>query len=119
MKQHVIALDQGTTSSRAIVFDERGKIVSVSQQPFNQIYPKPGWVEHDPMAILYTQMGALTEAFRSSGLSVKDIAALGITNQRETTIVWETDVPYTTPSSGSAAAPRRCARSLPPRAGKR
>ena len=91
MKQHVIALDQGTTSSRAIVFDERGKIVSVSQQPFNQIYPKPGWVEHDPMAILYTQMGALTEAFRSSGLSVKDIAALGITNQRETTIVWEKD----------------------------
>ncbi len=91
MKQHVIALDQGTTSSRAIVFDERGKIVSVSQQPFNQIYPKPGWVEHDPMAILYTQMGALTEAFRSCGLSVKDIAALGITNQRETTIVWEKD----------------------------
>ena len=91
MKQHVIALDQGTTSSRAIVFDERGKIVSVSQQPFNQIYPKPGWVEHNPMAILYTQMGALTEAFRSSGLSVKDIAALGITNQRETTIVWEKD----------------------------
>ena len=91
MKQHVIALDQGTTSSRAIVFDERGKIVSVSQQPFNQIYPKPGWVEHDPMAILYTQMGALTEAFRSSGLSVKDIAALGITNQREPTIVWEKD----------------------------
>ena len=91
MKQHVIALDQGTTSSRAIVFDERGRIVSVSQQPFNQIYPKPGWVEHDPMAILYTQMGALTEAFRSSGLSVKDIAALGITNQRETTIVWEKD----------------------------
>ena len=91
MKKHVIALDQGTTSSRAIVFDERGKIVSVSQQPFNQIYPKPGWVEHDPMAILYTQMGALTEAFRSSGLSVKDIAALGITNQRETTIVWEKD----------------------------
>ena len=91
MKQHVIALDEGTTSSRAIVFDERGKIVSVSQQPFNQIYPKPGWVEHDPMAILYTQMGALTEAFRSSGLSVKDIAALGITNQRETTIVWEKD----------------------------
>ena len=91
MKQYVIALDQGTTSSRAIVFDSKGRIVSVSQQPFNQIFPQPGWVEHDPMSILYTQLGALSEAFRTSGLSVSDIASIGITNQRETTIVWEKD----------------------------
>ena len=91
MKKYVIALDQGTTSSRAIVFDSKGEIVSVAQQPFNQIFPQPGWVEHDPMAILYTQFGALSEAFRTSGLSVCDIASIGITNQRETTIVWEKD----------------------------
>ena len=89
MSQHVIALDQGTTSSRAIVFDVNGKVVSLSQHPFAQIYPQPGWVEHDPMTILYTQLESLSEAFRTSGLSAADIAAVGITNQRETTIVWE------------------------------
>ena len=91
MSRYVIALDQGTTSSRAIVFDCAGKIVSVSQHPFSQIFPLPGWVEHDPMTILYTQMESLSEAFRTSGLSREDIAAIGITNQRETTIVWEKD----------------------------
>ena len=91
MSRNVIALDQGTTSSRAIVFDESGRIVSVSQHPFSQIFPQPGWVEHDPMTILYTQMESLSEAFRTSGLSKADIAAIGITNQRETTIVWEKD----------------------------
>ena len=89
MSQHVIALDQGTTSSRAIIFDVNGKVVSLSQHPFAQIYPQPGWVEHDPMTILYTQLESLSEAFRTSGLSAADIAAVGITNQRETTIVWE------------------------------
>ena len=89
MNRYVIALDQGTTSSRAIVFDSEGQIVSIAQNPFPQIYPKPGWVEHDPMTILYTQMDALSEAFRTSGLSAEDIAAIGITNQRETTIVWD------------------------------
>ena len=89
MSQHVIALDQGTTSSRAIIFDANGKIASLSQHPFAQIYPQPGWVEHDPMTILYTQLESLSEAFRASGLSAADIAAVGITNQRETTIVWE------------------------------
>ena len=89
MKQHVIALDQGTTSSRTIIFDQFGKIASVSQQPFPQIFPQPGWVEHDPMTILYTQLGSLSEAFRSSGLKREEIAAIGITNQRETTIVWD------------------------------
>ena len=89
MNKYVIALDQGTTSSRAIVFDCEGRIVSVSQNEFPQIYPQPGWVEHDPMTILYTQMKSLSEAFRTSGLNAEDIAGIGITNQRETTIVWD------------------------------
>ena len=89
MKPYIIALDQGTTSSRAIVFDQLGNIVSLSQKPFAQIYPRPGWVEHDPMVILYTQLEALSEAFRKSGLAAGDIAGIGITNQRETTIVWD------------------------------
>ena len=89
MNKYVIALDQGTTSSRAIVFDDQGRIVSVAQHEFPQIYPQPGWVEHDPMTILYTQMNALSEAFRTSGLNAADIAGIGITNQRETTVVWD------------------------------
>ena len=89
MNKYVIALDQGTTSSRAIVFDHQGRIVSVAQHEFPQIYPQPGWVEHDPMTILYTQMNALSEAFRTSGLNAEDIAGIGITNQRETTVVWD------------------------------
>jgi len=89
MKRYVIALDQGTTSSRSIIFDKAGKIISLAQHPFSQIYPRPGWVEHDPMTILYTQLQSISEAFRSSGLSAGDIAAIGITNQRETTIVWD------------------------------
>lgn len=89
MNRYVIALDQGTTSSRAIIFDSMGHIVSLSQHSFPQIYPHPGWVEHDPMTILYTQMDSLSEAFRSSGLKREDIAAIGITNQRETAIVWD------------------------------
>ena len=89
MKRYVIALDQGTTSSRSIVFDENGHIAALSQHPYSQIYPQPGWVEHDPTAILYTQLESLAEAFRTSGLSASQIAAIGITNQRETTIVWE------------------------------
>ncbi len=89
MNGYIIALDQGTTSSRAIVFDSSGNIVSLAQYPFEQIYPQPGWVEHDPMAILGTQLHALEAAFEKSGLSPTDIAGIGITNQRETTIVWE------------------------------
>ncbi len=89
MNGYLIALDQGTTSSRAIVFDETGGIVSLAQYPFEQIYPQPGWVEHNPMDILSTQLHALEEAFAKSGLSPTDIAGIGITNQRETTIVWE------------------------------
>ena len=89
MKGHVIALDQGTTSSRAIIFNEKGEIVSLAQRPFPQIYPRPGWVEHDPMDILSSQFGALAEAFEKSGLERGDIAAIGVTNQRETAIVWD------------------------------
>ncbi len=89
MKGYVIALDQGTTSSRAIIFDGEGNIVSQAQYPFEQHYPKPGWVEHDPMNIVDTQFHALGAAFEKSGLSAADIAAIGITNQRETTLVWD------------------------------
>lgn len=89
MNGYVVALDQGTTSSRAIIFDAKGKPVTIAQYPFPQIYPKPGWVEHDPMVILETQLRALAEAFEKSELSPTDIAGIGITNQRETTIVWD------------------------------
>ena len=89
MNEYVIALDQGTTSSRAILFDAAGRIVTLAQYPFPQIYPRPGWVEHDPLVILDTQFRALAEAFEKSGLSPTDIAGIGITNQRETTILWE------------------------------
>lgn len=89
MNGYVIALDQGTTTSRAIIFDTAGNIVSMAQYPFQQHYPHPGWVEHDPMDILASQLHALGAAFEKSGLSPTDIAGIGITNQRETTIVWE------------------------------
>lgn len=89
MNGYVVALDQGTTSSRAIVFDAKGTPVTIAQYPFAQIYPKPGWVEHDPLVILETQFRALAEAFEKSELSPTDIAGIGITNQRETTIVWD------------------------------
>ncbi len=89
MNPYVIALDQGTTSSRAIVFDCMGGVAAIAQHPLPQIYPKPGWVEHDPMLILQTQLQSLREAFEQSGLTPGDIAAIGIANQRETTIVWD------------------------------
>lgn len=87
--KYVIALDQGTTSSRAIVFDSDQKIVGVAQKEFKQIYPKEGWVEHDPMEIWSSQSGVLAEVIARTGISQHDIIALGITNQRETTIVWD------------------------------
>ncbi|MEP7107730.1 MAG: glycerol kinase GlpK [Ferruginibacter sp.] len=89
MQQYILALDQGTTSSRAIVFDQKGSIVSLAQKEFTQFFPQPGWVEHDPFEIWSTQLGVAAEAITKAGLSVKDIAAIGITNQRETTVVWE------------------------------
>ncbi len=89
MKRCVIALDQGTTSSRAVVFDENAEIVSMKSYEFPQIYPRPGWVEHDPADILNTQVDALREAVRMSGVPAEAIAAIGITNQRETTLLWD------------------------------
>jgi len=89
MEKFILAFDQGTTSSRAIVFDKKGSIRSVAQKEFTQIFPKPGWVEHDANEIWSTQLGVAAEAITQAGLSVKDIAAIGITNQRETTVVWD------------------------------
>ncbi|PRC91652.1 glycerol kinase GlpK [Solimicrobium silvestre] len=85
----ILALDQGTTSSRAALFDHAGNIISVAQKEFQQIYPHPGWVEHDPQEIWSTQAGVAAEAVTKMGLNGSSIAAIGITNQRETTIVWE------------------------------
>src|SRR3954468_16723220 len=87
--QAILALDQGTTSSRAILFDHGGHIVKVAQREFRQIYPKAGWVEHDPAEIWESQRGVAMEAVKAAGISSKDIAAIGITNQRETTVVWD------------------------------
>ena len=89
MKQYVMALDQGTTSSRCIIFDKKGKTKSVAQKEFTQIYPKPGWVEHDPMEIWSSQISVATEAMAKLGITADEIASIGITNQRETTIVWD------------------------------
>jgi glycerol kinase len=89
--KYILALDQGTTSSRAIIFDHNGKVISVAQQEFTQIYPKPGWVEHDPEEILTSQINVAKQAIEKANINPKDIAAIGITNQRETTVVWEKD----------------------------
>ena len=88
MKEFILALDQGTTSSRAIVFDRNGLPVATAQKEFTQFYPKPGWVEHDPEEIWSTQAGVALEAITKAGLESANIAAIGITNQRETTVVW-------------------------------
>jgi len=88
MKQYVMALDQGTTSTRCIIFDKQGKARSSAQKEFTQIYPKPGWVEHDPIEIWSSQISVATEAMAKLGIQAKEIASIGITNQRETTIVW-------------------------------
>ncbi|MDO4284474.1 MAG: glycerol kinase GlpK [Eubacteriales bacterium] len=89
MAQYIMALDQGTTSSRSILFDHAGRIVSMAQKEFTQCYPQPGWVEHDPMEIWSSQYAVAMEAMAQIGASAGDIAAIGITNQRETTILWD------------------------------
>ena len=94
----LLALDQGTTSSRAILFDEKGTILAMRQREFTQHYPCEGWVEHDAMEIWSTQSGVLSEVLAASGTDTDDIAAIGITNQRETTIVWDKE-------TGSPLAP--------------
>ncbi len=88
MPEYILALDQGTTSSRAIIFDRTAAIVAIAQKEFTQIFPKPGWVEHDANEIWSTQLGVATEAILKAGITMRDIAAIGITNQRETTVVW-------------------------------
>ena len=88
-KTYIMALDQGTTSSRCILFDKQGNICSMAQKEFTQIYPQPGWVEHNPMEIWSTQYGVMNEVVAQSGVDAHDIAAIGIANQRETTILWE------------------------------
>ena len=88
-KKYVLALDQGTTSSRSILFDETSNIVAVAQKEFTQIFPKPGWVEHNANEIWSTQIGTMAEVVANAGIDPSEIAAIGITNQRETTVVWE------------------------------
>lgn len=111
MSQYILALDQGTTSSRAIAFDRSGNIAALSQQSLPQHYPQAGWVEHDPLEIWDTQRRAAAEVI--ARLPEGSVAGIGVTNQRETTILW--DKPpvnrCTTPSSGSAAGRRSCVRS--------
>ena len=89
MKRYIVALDQGTTSCRAIVFDRQQNIVASAQKEFRQIYPNSGWVEHDPIEIYSCQYGVMMEAITRGGIAPSEIAAIGITNQRETTVVWE------------------------------
>ncbi|HRG90585.1 MAG TPA: FGGY family carbohydrate kinase, partial [Chitinophagales bacterium] len=88
-KKYILALDQGTTSSRSIIFDDAGNIVAMAQKEFTQIFPKPGWVEHDPEEIWNSQLYTAKEALRNAGISAGQIASIGITNQRETTVVWD------------------------------
>jgi len=87
--QFILSLDQGTTSSRAMIIDQTGSVVSIKQRPFQQIFPKPGWVEHNPTEIWSSQSGVATEALAEANLTERDIAAIGITNQRETTVLWD------------------------------
>ena len=89
MKKYILAIDQGTTSCRAILFDHDGNITGVAQQEFTQIYPQPAWVEHNANEIWNTQLAVTKQVLEDNGLSNTDIAAIGITNQRETTVVWD------------------------------
>jgi len=89
MEQYILSFDQGTTSSRAILFNKEGNILSLAQKEFTQLFPQPGWVEHNPNEIWSTQLGVAAEAITKAGLTVNHIAAIGITNQRETTVVWD------------------------------
>ena len=89
MREYIAALDQGTTSSRALLFDRAGRAVASAQEEFPQIYPNPGWVEHDPRAILSSQFGALRAVLKKAGVSAEQLAAVGVANQRETVFLWD------------------------------
>lgn len=112
MKRYILALDEGTTSTRSILFDRNGKIVAKAQKELTQFYPVSGWVEEDAVEIYAAQYATMTEAVVASGISPDEIAAIGITNQRETTVVWNkmTDVRSVPPSYGSAAERQTSAR---------
>jgi ribulose kinase len=125
MSKYVAAIDQGTTSTRCMIFNHSGESVAIHQMEHEQIYPKPGWVEHDPMEIWARTQDVVKGAMERAGITAKDLAAVGITNQRETTVVWDknTGKPYTMPSSGKTPATTKYrgrdgqrwrARSLPP-----
>ena len=86
---YILSLDQGTTSSRALLFDDQGAVRSLAQREFTQIFPQPGWVEHDPEEIAASQIAVALEALTKGGVQARDVAAIGITNQRETTLVWD------------------------------
>src|SRR5688500_6467944 len=86
---YILAIDQGTTSSRTVLFNSKGEILGIAQQEFRQIFPQSGWVEHDPREILSTQLGTLQKGIGDHRVDISSIAAIGITNQRETTIVWD------------------------------
>ena len=104
MAKYVMALDAGTTSNRCILFNKKGEIISSAQKEFTQYFPKPGWVEHDANEIWSNQLGVAVEAMQKAGAEAEDIAAIGITNQRETAIVWDknTGEPIIMPLSGNA-----------------
>ena len=101
LPMYILSLDQGTTSSRAIVFNQQADIVAITQKEFTQIYPQPGWVEHKPLEIWSTQASVAAEAVLAAGLQPSQIAAIGITNQRETTVVWDK-------KNGATHLPRHC-----------
>src|ERR1700735_2204353 len=88
MTKYILSVDQGTTSCRAIIFESSGRTLGTGQKEFKQSYPQPGWVEHDPMEILETQVECIKEAIKSAGIQPSEIACVGVTNQRETTVVW-------------------------------
>ena len=90
-KKYILALDQGTSSSRAMIFNRKGEICSSAQKEFTQIFPQPGWVEHDPLEIWASEYSVMAEAIVHQGIAAADIAGIGITNQRETTIVWDAE----------------------------
>src|SRR5215831_14083886 len=87
--KYILALDQGTTSSRALLFDRSGSVSAVAQREFDQLFPQPGWVEHDPEQIASSQIAVALEALAKAGAKAADVAGIGITNQRETTIIWD------------------------------
>ena len=89
MSKYILSIDQGTTSSRAVIFNRRGRIKAIAQQEFKQIYPQAGWVEHSPQDIMGSVMAVTAEAVARAGILCEDIKAVGITNQRETTLVWD------------------------------